>query len=141
MFSMICNSDRKLASSPYSEGKPPTGTMDCCNVQAGRRLQRSWWHGTSGCVGSGILLVLLPKCPMCIAAYLTLWTGGRRGDASRQSPASDGGGFVLCFSAFSGCAVGGESDASGEVSQSRILNNWRRIQFVKAAPTGQAFLA
>ena len=34
-----------------------------------------WWKSTSGCVGSGALLVLLPKCPMCIAAYLTLWTG------------------------------------------------------------------
>jgi hypothetical protein len=75
MFSMVCNSDRKLASSSYREGKPSTGTMNCCKVLTGRRPQHSWWHGTSGCVGSGALLVLLPKCPMCIAAYLTLWTG------------------------------------------------------------------
>jgi hypothetical protein len=74
---MVLNSDRKLASSSYSEGKPTTsiGTMNCCKVQTGRRPQRGWWHSTSGCVGSGALLVLLPKCPMCIAAYLTLWTG------------------------------------------------------------------
>ena len=75
MFSMVCNSDRKVASSSYREGKPSTGTMNCCKVLTGRRPQHSWWHGTSGCVGSGALLVLLPKCPMCIAAYLTLWTG------------------------------------------------------------------
>ena len=74
MFSMICNSDRKLASSPYSEGRKP-GTMNCCKVQVGPRPQRSWWRGTSGCMGSGALLILLPKCPLCIAAYLTLWTG------------------------------------------------------------------
>jgi hypothetical protein len=75
MFSMVCNSDRKLASSSYREGKPSTGTMNCCKVLTGRRPQHRWWHGTSGCAGSGALLVLLPKCPMCIAAYLTLWTG------------------------------------------------------------------
>jgi hypothetical protein len=49
--------------------------MNCCKVQTGRRPQHRWWQGTSGCVGSGALLVLLPKCPMCVAAYLTLWTG------------------------------------------------------------------
>ena len=59
MFSMTSNSDRK------------PGTMSCCRVQMGRR----WWQGTSGCVGSGAMLVLLPKCPLCLAAYLTLWTG------------------------------------------------------------------
>jgi len=77
MFSKVFNSGRKLASSSHSEGKPtaPIGEMNCCSAQAEQRQQHSWWHGASGCVGSGTLLVLLPKCPMCIAAYLTLWTG------------------------------------------------------------------
>jgi hypothetical protein len=48
--------------------------MNCCKVQTGRQ-PRGWWQSASGCVGSGTLLVLLPKCPVCIAAYLTLWTG------------------------------------------------------------------
>jgi hypothetical protein len=73
MFSMICDSDRRPASS--SEGEREPGMMSCCKVQTARRLQHRWWQGTGGCVGSGALLVLLPKCPMCIAAYLTLWTG------------------------------------------------------------------
>jgi hypothetical protein len=74
---MLLNSDWKLDSSSNSEGKPSSsmGTMKCCKIQTGRRPQHRWWHGTSGCVGSGALLVLLPKCPLCIAAYLTLWTG------------------------------------------------------------------
>jgi hypothetical protein len=49
--------------------------MSCCKAQTGRRTRQSWWQSASGCVGSGTLLVLLPKCPLCIAAYLTLWTG------------------------------------------------------------------
>src|SRR3984885_8240282 len=70
MFSMICNSDRKLASSSYSEGKPTTstGTMNCCKVQRDRRPQHWWGGSTSGFMGAGTLLVLLPKCPMCTAA-------------------------------------------------------------------------
>jgi hypothetical protein len=49
--------------------------MNCCHVQTGRTPQCCGWRGASGAVGSGALLVLLPKCPLCIAAYLALWTG------------------------------------------------------------------
>jgi ACR3 family arsenite efflux pump ArsB len=49
--------------------------MKCCHAQLEGRPERKWWRGASGCAGSGALLMLLPKCPMCIAAYLALWTG------------------------------------------------------------------
>src|SRR6185295_1712280 len=49
--------------------------MNCCHAQTGRKPRQGWWRGASGCVGSGALLVLLPKCPLCIAAFLALWTG------------------------------------------------------------------
>ena len=65
------------ASSWHSKGKSnaPMGTINCCHTPTERKLQRSRWRSASGCVGSGALLALLPKCPVCIAAYLTLWTG------------------------------------------------------------------
>jgi hypothetical protein len=77
MFSIIFSSSRKSVSSPHGEGKPRTlgEAMNCCKTHTGWRPQRSWWQSASGCVGSGTLLVLLPKCPVCIAAYLALWTG------------------------------------------------------------------
>jgi hypothetical protein len=49
--------------------------MKCCHAHTKRKPQHSWWRSASGCVGSGTLLVLLPKCPMCIAAYLAMWAG------------------------------------------------------------------
>ena len=49
--------------------------MNCCHVQTRPKPQRNWWRRASGSVGSGALLVLLPKCPMCIAAHLAVWTG------------------------------------------------------------------
>jgi hypothetical protein len=49
--------------------------MNCCHAQKEPSLQRSWWRSVGGCLGSGTLLVVLPKCPLCIAAYLTVWAG------------------------------------------------------------------
>lgn len=48
--------------------------MNCCHLQTEQKPRRRW-PGAGGFVGSGTLLLLLPKCPLCIAAYLTVWTG------------------------------------------------------------------
>ena len=119
MLSMMFNNDGKLASSAYLEGKPKTSTrkMDCCKMQPGHHPRHSW-QGTSGCVGSGALLLLLPKCPMCIAVYLTLWTGAGVAMPVATYLASVGGGFVLRFGAVSGCSfAGGSESATGRVNR------------------------
>ena len=49
--------------------------MHCCHAQKESKPQRARWRGVGGITGSGALLLLMPKCPMCIAAYFALWTG------------------------------------------------------------------
>lgn len=50
---------------------------DCCDAVSARKTRRSVrkvqvlfaWGVPS------VILALIPKCPACLAAYLTLWTG------------------------------------------------------------------
>ena len=46
----------------------------CCNWKAAA-TRRGLWKRASGGVAPGVLLVLIPKCPVCVAAYIALVTG------------------------------------------------------------------
>lgn len=74
MFSMTLGNNRHAPPS-HNQAKSRTAIMACCAAPGKPNPQRGWWRGAGGCFGSGALLILLPKCPLCIAGWLTLWTG------------------------------------------------------------------
>ena len=80
MLSTMPPHERKGDSSMNGERKSslPIATLHCCRGQ-NRSQQRRWRQGMSGCVSSGALLLLLPKCPLCLAAYLAVWMGAGAG--------------------------------------------------------------
>ena len=43
--------------------------MNCCTQKTGR------WSKAAGSVASGAIAILLPKCPLCIAAWIAAGTG------------------------------------------------------------------
>jgi hypothetical protein len=46
----------------------------CCALPHRRGKTRRWF-GVGGSIGPGAMLLLLPKCPACVAAWLAVWTG------------------------------------------------------------------
>ncbi len=52
--------------------------MSACCDAAGDRKTLPWMRGVREIFAWGLpgaILVLVPKCPACLAAYITLWTG------------------------------------------------------------------
>ena len=52
--------------------------MSSCCQQSGLRASRRWGRKIgegAAWTGSGTLLLLMPKCPICIATYVMVWTG------------------------------------------------------------------
>jgi hypothetical protein len=52
---------------------PGTKSHDCC--AAGRTDSGRHFRTVVECVLPGAVLVLIPKCPLCIVAYVAMFTG------------------------------------------------------------------
>ena len=50
-------------------------TARCCAAGGGRSRSLARRLFGAGSMAPGLLLVLLPKCPLCLAAWLTMATG------------------------------------------------------------------
>ena len=60
--------------------RPSSPGCQCCHGGGGATqpaaltASRSVWEITAGALSVGVW-VLMPKCPVCLAAYVALWTG------------------------------------------------------------------
>jgi hypothetical protein len=71
----------------------------CCQSSSGLRRAK----GVAGWILPGTLLALLPKCPMCLAAYIALGTGIAISPASAHILLRTV--TVICIGALAWCTV------------------------------------